>query len=158
MKKILILLFASIIIAGCNSSGVVSERTVKQALAIVTSETKNLQWTGRASDKFSLLMIKEYLQVPHYQQDMECGVLDMSDVEGKKMIRACLLRGVNNSDSLFISSKDVLVMAEQNSAHKDIVVLMFFSNAEKTDKGFSYSTILPLGVAVNLKTQKIGEL
>lgn len=156
MKKILYLSVCVIGFFGCNQSGVVSSNTVKKALDIAYAETKDYEFRGlHSSLQFSF--IKTYLSGQKYRNNMECSVLDMSDVEGTKHMRACLLQGVNTNDEM-ASSKDVLVMAEQASTNKDIVILMFFSNAKKTDRGFSYSTILPVGIAVNLKTQKIGEI
>ena len=67
------------------------------------------------------------------------------------------MRNVNiQKDS--ITGPNVLVMAEREKNNKDILILVFFSDAEKTEKGYSYSKILPIAVAVNLKTQKIGTL
>ena len=155
MKKVLFLLVCIIGFLGCNQSGVVSTNTVKKALDIAYTETKDFEMRGIYGAEF--LVIKEYLKGKKYRNNIECSVLDLSDVEGIKHMRACLLKGVN-PDSGSASTKDVLVMAERFSMNKDIIVLMFFSDAKKTDKGFSYSTFLPMGIGVNLKTQKVGRL
>lgn len=154
MKKVLFLLVCLVGLFGCNQSGVVSTNTVKKALDIAYTETKDFEMTGIYGVEF--LFIKKYLKGQKYRDNMECSVLDLSDVEGSKHMRACLLKGVNADDSA--STKDVLVMAEPFSMNKDIIVLMFFSDAKKTDKGFSYTTFLPVGIGVNLKTQKVGRL
>ena len=154
MKKTLFLLVCIIGFLGCNQSGVVSTNTVKKALDIAYTETKDFEMRGIYGAEF--LFIKEYLKGQKYRDNMECSVLDLSDVEGTKHMRACLLKGVNVDDSA--STKDVLVMAEQFSMNKDIIVLMFFRNAKKTNQEVSYSTFLPVGIGVNLKTQKVGRL
>lgn len=155
MRKVLFLLVCLVGLFGCNQSGVVSINTVKKALDIAYTETKDFEMRGVQGMEF--LFIKRYLQGQKYRNNMECRVLDLSDVEGSKRMRACLLKGVNPEDD-WASTKDVLVMAEHFSMNKDIIVLMFFRNAKKTNEAFSYSTFLPMGIAVNVKTQKVGLL
>ena len=49
-------------------------------------------------------------------------------------------------------------MANPDEKNKDKVGLIFLTNAERTEQGVKYSTILPSGIMVNLKTQKIGKI
>lgn len=155
MKKVLFLLVCITGIFGCNQSGVVSINTIKKALDIAYTETKDFKFRGM--DGVDFAFVKEYLREKKYLNNMECSVLDLSDVEGTKHLRACLLRGVD-IDSGRSANKDILVIATQIQANKDIVRLMFFSHVKKTDKGFYYSKMSPVEIAVNLKTKKIGKI
>ena len=158
MKKLftLIMLFG---IIGCNSSGVVSEANVKKALDIAYNETKNFNMGyGTSPIEFKVYLIRQYLNEQKYRNNMECTILDMSDVEGKKSTRACLLKGVDIDKEGKEDPKNVLVMAIKNETNKDIVILMFFENAEKTENGYKYSSLMPIGILVNLATQKIGDI
>ena len=154
MKKLLFLVLSIFGIMGCNSQGVVSPYNLKQALDIIYNETRDMKIIGYGSLELRAMFLQDYLKDRKYHNNMECGILDMSDVQGTKNIRACLLKNVDTSDSY--KSKNVLVMAEQNKQNKDILYLIFFSDAEKTEKGYKYSTIMPIDILVNLKTHKIG--
>lgn len=156
MKKLLFLVLSIFGIMGCNSQGVVSPYNLKQALDIVYNETKDMKITGYGGSlEYRAMFLQDYLKDRKYHNNMECGILDMSDVQGTKHISACLLKNVHKNTS---NTKDVsvLVMAEKSKNNSDIILLMFFDDAEKTEKGYKYSTIMPIDILVNLKTHKIG--
>lgn len=156
MKKILILLVGIFAYAGCNPSGVVSESDVKKALDIAYAETKDYEYKGYNGS--ASWLIQMYLKNQKYHNHTECMILDESDVEGKKSIRSCILPNGEPDGKTTFGSTDILVKAIQSKDNKDIIGLIFFSDAKKTEKGVSYSSLLPVGVAVNLKTRKIGQL
>ncbi len=156
MKKVLslIILFS---VVGCNSSGVVSEANVKKALDITYAETKDFNiGYGTRPIEVKVMFIKKYLKDQNYRNNIECTILDTSDVKGKQSTRACLLKGVDKEEKK--ESKNVLVMAEHDETNRDIVLLVFFQNAEKTERGYKYSTIMPIAIMVNLTTRKIGDI
>ena len=155
MKKLLILI-TLLSVVGCNISGVVSEGNVKKALDIAYTETKDYKYNGY--DGGFMLFIQGYLKNQAYRNDMQCMVLDESDVEGKKSVRACLFPNGEPDKETTFGSENVLVKALQSKENGDIIALVFFSDAKKTEKGVSYSTLLPVGIAVNLQTRKIGKL
>ena len=158
MKKIIGFALILISLAGCNPSGVVPENTVRKALDIVYEETKDKDyknsWGGLDYRFISFSIIKGYISGQSYRNDLECSVIDVSDVEGKKYLRACLLKNVNKENK----NPDILIMAERFPNQKDIVALIFFQDAQKTEKGFSYNSLLPVSIAVNLDSRKIGKL
>ena len=141
---------------GCNSQGVVSPYNLKQALDIVYNETKDMKFIGYGSSELRAMFLQDYLKDRKYHNNMECGILDMSDVQGTKHIRACLLKNVHKDISNKSKDVSVLVMAEKSKDNSDIILLMFFDDAEKTEKGYKYSTVMPIDILVNLKTHKIG--
>ncbi|MCI7044518.1 MAG: hypothetical protein MR993_06105 [Spirochaetes bacterium] len=158
MKKIVILVLILIGMAGCNPSGVVSDNAVREALDIVYEETKNndykTSWGGLDYRFRSFAIIKEYVQNQGYRNNLECGVIDESDVEGKKYIKACLLKNANKENK----NPNILIKAIPFPNQKDMMFLVFFQDAERTEKGFSYNTLLPVGIVVNLDSRKIGKL
>ena len=142
---------------GCNSSGVVSEGNIKKALDIAYTETKDYEYKGYNANE-SFMSIKMYLKNQKYHNHRECMVLDESDVEGKKSVRSCIFPNGNPDGETTFGSENILVKAVQSKENRDIVALVFFTDAEKTEKGVRFSTLMPIGIAVNLKTRKIGEL
>lgn len=158
MKKIISLALILIGLVGCNPSGVVPEYTVRKALDIVYEETKDKDyktpWGGFDYRFRSFAIIKGYVSSQSYRNGLECSVIDESDVEGKKYIRARLLKNVNKENK----NPDILIMAERFPNQKDIVALIFFQDAQKTEKGFSYDSLLPVSIAINLDSKKIGKL
>ena len=158
MKKILVILVATLTYVGCTSSEVVSDGTVRKALDIVYKEIQHRQEYRRPNEID--LFIKPCFKNQNYTS-MQCSVLDFSDVEGQKYLKGCLLKNVieiSKDIKEFIDTPDVLVMAIPFSQNKDIVILTFAHNAKKTNTGFSSSPFLRGSIAVNLKTHKIGEL
>lgn len=157
MKRVLILIGVMLSFMGCNPSGVVSEGNVKKALDIAYAETKDYEYKGYGRNEY-FMFIKSYLKNQRYHNHMECMVLDESDVEGKKSVRSCILPNGSPDGETPFGSKNILVKAIPGKENRDLVALLFFADAEKTEKGVRFSTIMPIGIAVNLQTRKIGDL
>lgn len=157
MKKIFILLGVILSFIGCNPAGVVSEGNIKKALDIAYAETKDYEYKGYGGND-SFMFIKMYLKDQRYHNHIECMVLDESDVEGKKSVRSCIFPNGNPDGETTFGSNNILVKAIHGKENRDIVALVFFTDAEKTEKGVRFSTLMPMGIAVNLQTRKIGEL
>ena len=158
MKKIFILFAIIILFLGCEfMDSTVPDSTVQKALDIAYNEITNMNLNYNSPLQY--VFIKQYLENQNYKKIYECGILDMSNVQGTKHIKACLLKNANSKPDDFIKeSPHVLVMAESTKENRDIVLLIFFNDAQKTEKGYSYSKIMPLTILVNLKTKKIGTL
>lgn len=155
MKKILSVISVSLFIWGCSSSNIVSENAVKQALEIAYSQTAPMSWEdfGALNRYGELLEVKDYLKNGNFRKEITCVVLDESDVNGTKHIRACLLKNASTGNN-----PNLLVKALREPANLDIIYLVFYRDADETDDGIKYSTIVPVSVAVNLKTKKIGRV
>lgn len=157
MKKIFILFAIIILFLGCEfTDSTVPNATVQKALDIAHEQSKDL----KRCPSEACYAASYFLSNPTWNFNMNCKVLDNSDVQGKKSIRGCLLKNsilvipeVNEYDN-----KNVLVFAQYVPSNRDIVLLEFHTNAEETKAGFSFSRYAHDKIAVNLKTQKIGTL
>ena len=178
MKKIFILFAIIILFLGCEFTdsalpntttqkpldirySTVPDATVQKALDIAYNEITNINLNDVYPPQ-EYLVIKRYLENQNYKKNYKCSISDISDVQGEKYIKVCLLKNANNEPSDLIhlkESPDVLVMAEQSKEPRDIVKLIFFSiafgNTQKTEKGFPF---MQQTILVNLKTKKIGTL
>lgn len=155
MKKPLIVLIYTLtltFIIGCNQASIVSDNTVKKALDIAHEQSNDPQKCF--SEACALAYI--YLHTPTWNKHMDCRVLDNSDVHGKKTVKGCFVQ--DSTDSVYSGNKNVLILSQYLPSNKDIVLLMFYQGAEKTDAGFSWPPLEPAIIAVNLKTRKIGNL
>ncbi len=149
MKKILIVSVVLMLVA-CSSSTVVTNQKLKQALDIAYEITNDLQ--EKAQCYHSCLDIWEHIAHSTWNKNMDCRVLDNSDVHGNKSIKGCLLQQAS------YGNENTLVLAEYAPSNRDIILLTLYAKANVTDKGFSFSSYYPGKVAVNLKTRKIGQL
>lgn len=160
MKKIIMFVLISVFIYGCGGSNTVSEQKLKKALDIAYTELSKIDFDNsitRHQYPLDFAFINQYLIKQTYKKDIDCQILDQSDVNGTKHIQSCILKNVNAINS-FVSSPDVCVLAVPDENTPEKVILIFFKDAEKTEKGVKYSTIMPMGIVVNLKTQKIGKI
>ena len=153
MKKMFMALAVMGFLLGCENPNVVSVDEVRTALDIARTETANLyKESPRYRDITEIFFLNAYLNsAAFYDDNIDCSyTLDLSDVEGKKFVRACILKGVYE----LTENKDILVIATREPFNK--IVLTFSQEAKKTDEGFSHSQHNVASVTVNLGTKKIG--
>lgn len=155
----MLMLFIITLGMGCNKHGEISEAQLKKALNITYNELSQIDFDNSAiryQYPVDFMFVYIYLKDKNYLQDMECFTLDESDVNEVKHIKACLLKNINKKENQ--STPHILVKVIPDDKNKDKVGLVFFTNAERTKQGVKYSSILPAGIMVNLKTQKIGNI
>lgn len=162
MKKILILLTGSLFYISCTSSEIVSETTMRKALNIAHEQAQK-QFTQTACSN-ACADAYVYLNVPVWNDKMDCKLLDVSDVSGAKFVKGCFLEGamkqaISASTGLSLDiNTDIVVMAQYLPSNKDIILLAIYEDAKRTKEGFAFIPYASGTIKVNLKTRKIGEL